>query len=312
MGLFAQFKQGLTKTRDFLSQGIKKLNLSLGRFNEDQLDELELLLMQTDMGVAAVDEMMAALRQEIRSQKSDQVESILEFLRQHILQILGPKKTFQIQRGQLNILLMVGVNGTGKTTTAGKLAHRYSQAGHRILFCAADTFRAAAIEQLGEWAKRTQSPMIAHEAGGDPAAVVFDAVSAAKSRAVDLLIIDTAGRLHNKKNLMDELAKIRRIIDREAPEAQVTTLLVIDATTGQNAVFQAKTFQEVAKVDQVCLSKLDGNAKGGVAVAVCQETNLPITFAGLGEGLDDLVDFDPDAFVQSLLPTAEQMNPADE
>jgi len=197
---------------------------------------------------------------------------------------------------------MVGVNGTGKTTTAGKLCARFKQQGLKVIMGAADTFRAAAIEQLAIWGERTGTPVIAHAEGSDPAAVVFDAIQSAKARKADVLILDTAGRLHNKGNLMEELGKIRRIISREVPEARCETLLVIDATTGQNAVHQAKVFQEVANVTGLVITKLDGNAKGGVAIAVAAETRMPIYLAGLGEKVEDLTDFDSFSFVQSLLP----------
>ena len=212
----------------------------------------------------------------------------------------------------MNVIFLVGVNGTGKTTTAGKLALRYGKEGKSVLMAAADTFRAAAIEQLAIWADRTGCDIIAHAEGGDPASVVYDAIQAAKSRGTKVLIIDTAGRLHNKKNLMDELGKMRRIIDREAPEANIQTILVIDATTGQNAILQAETFAEVAKVDSIAVTKLDGNAKGGIAVAVAYTTGYPIVLAGLGENADDLVDFDPVSFVESLVPAPGSFSATDE
>ncbi len=302
MSLFNKFKEGLQKTRDFITGGMKQISLASGRFDEEQLDELEMILIQADMGAAATDEIMGKLRDEIRTSRNDSHAYVRSYLKQEILDVLGQKAELRIQPGKLNIIMMVGVNGTGKTTTAGKLALRYKQEGKRVILAAADTFRAAAIEQLQVWSERTNTEMIRHEMGSDPAAVVFDAVQAAKARKADVLIVDTAGRLHNKKNLMDELAKMRRIIDREALGANVETLLVIDATSGQNAIMQAKVFSEVADVTGLAITKLDGNSKGGVAIAVAYETKTPIYLAGLGEQADDLMDFDPDYFTESLLP----------
>lgn len=304
MSIFDKFKQGLQKTRDFIAGGIKQIGLASGRFDEERLDELEMILIQADMGVAAVDEIMGNLRSNIRQTRDDSEEYVRSYLKSEILRVLGPKSEMQLAPNKLNIIMMVGVNGTGKTTTAGKLALRYKQAGKHVIMAAADTFRAAAIEQLAVWSERTQTTLIKHDMGSDPAAVVFDAVAAAKARRADVLIVDTAGRLHNKKNLMDELAKMRRIIDREAPDAHVETLLVIDATSGQNAIMQAQVFSEVADVSGLAITKLDGNSKGGVAVAVAYETKQSIYLAGLGEQADDLIDFDPEAFAESLLPGA--------
>ena len=302
MSLFNKFKEGLQKTRDFITGGMKQISLASGRFDEEQLDELEMILIQADMGAAATDEIMGKLRDEIRTSRNDSHAHVRSYLKQEILDVLGQKAELRIQPGKLHVIMMVGVYGTGKTTTAGKLALRYKQEGKRVILAAADTFRAAAIEQLQVWSERTDTEMIRHEMGSDPAAVVFDAVQAAKARKADVLIVDTAGRLHNKKNLMDELAKMRRIIDREALGANVETLLVIDATSGQNAIMQAKVFSEVADVTGLAITKLDGNSKGGAAIAVAYETKTPIYLAGLGEQADDLMDFDPDYFTESLLP----------
>ena len=302
MGIFDRFKQGLKKTRDFMAGGFSRIAASMGYFDEDMLDDLEMLLVQADVGTAAATSIMQDIRGEIKAGGDASRSAVLLHLHRILLKILGKTGVLKPKQGQLTILLMVGVNGTGKTTTAGKLCSRYQAEGLKVMLGAADTFRAAAIEQLAHWGERTRTPVIAHQEGSDPAAVVFDAIHAAKARKIDVLILDTAGRLHNKQNLMDELGKIRRIIQREAPEANTETLLVIDATTGQNAVQQAKVFREVADVTGLVITKLDGNAKGGVAVAVAFETKTPIVLAGLGEGLDDLMDFDPEAFVQALLP----------
>ena len=227
----------------------------------------------------------------------------MKAVKTRITEILGEKQTIDIQPGKLNIILMVGVNGTGKTTTAGKLALKYKSEGKKVIMAAADTFRAAAVEQLKEWGRRTETAVIAHEEGSDPASVVFDAVAAAKARNCDVLIVDTAGRLHNKKNLMDELSKINRIIDREAPDANKKSLLIIDATTGQNAVLQTEAFSEAVNLDYLGITKLDGSAKGGVAIAVSYLAKVPIVLAGLGEGVEDLMDFDPQAFADALIDT---------
>lgn len=302
MGILDIFKNGLKKTRDFVAEGFNRIAASMGFFDDDMLDELEMLLVQADIGAACATHIMARVRTQIKSSGDASRPAVLASLAREMRLVLGEPAHLQLKPGQLNILLMVGVNGTGKTTTAGKLCARYKAAGFKTLMGAADTFRAAAIEQLVHWGDRSQTPVIAHAEGSDPAAVVFDAIHAALARKADLLILDTAGRLHNKQNLMNELAKIRRIIEREAPGANCITLLVIDATTGQNAVVQARVFTEVAHVDSLVLTKLDGNAKGGVALAVAFETHTPIALAGLGEKLEDLMDFDPQAFVKSLLP----------
>jgi len=298
MGLFDSFKRGLQKTRDVFAGGFNRIAASMGFFDEDMLDDLEVLLIQADVGAANAAEMMQAIRQQIKATGDASREAVLEELRRQMLKLLGTDRRLEVQSGQLTILLMVGVNGTGKTTTAGKLCARFKQQGLKVIMGAADTFRAAAIEQLAIWGERTGTPVIAHAEGSDPAAVVFDAIQSAKARKADVLILDTAGRLHNKGNLMEELGKIRRIISREVPEARCETLLVIDATTGQNAVHQAKVFQEVANVTGLVITKLDGNAKGGVAIAVAAETRMPIYLAGLGEKVEDLTDFDSFSFVQ--------------
>lgn len=304
MGFLDVFRKGLQKTRDFVAEGIGKIAANMGIFDEDMLDELEMLLVQADIGAGCAIHLMTKVRQQIKATGDASREAVIRTLKSEMVTVLGSARPLDFRPGQLNILLMVGVNGTGKTTTSGKICARYHAQGYKILLGAADTFRAAAIDQLMVWGERTNTPVIAHQEGSDPAAVVFDAISAAKARKTDLLILDTAGRLHNKANLMSELGKIRRIIQREAPDAKIETLLVIDATTGQNAVTQAKVFTEVAEVTSLCITKLDGNAKGGVALAVAYETHTPIALAGLGEKVEDLMDFDPAAFVESLLPQA--------
>ena len=301
MSLFDTFRKGLTKTRDFMTSSFNRMAAGLGVFDDDMLDELEMILVQADCGMTASSESIEAIRQHIRETGDASRRAVLQVLRESLAAMIQEKK-LDIPQGQLTIYLMVGVNGTGKTTTAAKLAQRAKQEGRRVMMAAADTFRAAAIDQLKVWGERTQTAVIAHETGSDPAAVVFDAIKAAQARKTELLIIDTAGRLHTKRNLMDELAKIRRVLDREAPEALVETLLVIDATTGQNAIIQARAFHEATHVTGLAITKLDGNAKGGVAVAVARETGLPLCLAGLGEGADDLQDFDSQLFLDALLP----------
>lgn len=302
MGIFDKFRQGLTKTRDAITQGFKNVATVFGYIDVDDLDDLEVVLIQADIGAEASMEIIDNVKDQVRSAKNNRSDHVLALMRGEIKRILGPSRQLDLRQDRLNILLMVGVNGTGKTTTAGKLAARYKAEGKKVMMAAADTFRAAAIDQLKVWGERTDTPVIAEAEGSDPASVVFTAIEQAQSQGTDLLIIDTAGRLHNKKNLMDELGKIRRIITRQAADANVETLLVIDATTGQNAVLQTKAFTEVADVTGLVITKLDGNAKGGVAVAVAHEAQVPIYLAGLGEQVDDLVDWDSELFARSLIP----------
>lgn len=300
MGILDTFKKGLTKTREFVSGNIDKMIATLGYFDENMLDELEMILVQSDVGASCAMSLMDDVRKEMKEKGDRSKDFVLSVLKKRMNEILGQQKKIVLKEGVLNIILMVGVNGTGKTTTAGKLCLRFQKQNKKVLLAAADTFRAAAIDQLKHWGDKTNTPVISHEEGSDPASVVFDAINAAKARNVDVLIIDTAGRLHNKQNLMDELAKIKRIILREAIGAAYESLLVIDATTGQNAILQAKVFGEVTEVTGIVITKLDSNAKGGVAVAVAYESHLPIVLAGLGEKVEDLVDFEPEYFVESL------------
>ncbi len=301
MGILDVFKKGLEKTRNFVSSGFTKIAASTGHFDEDQLDELEEILVRADCGVGASTDIIDYVKENIKKTGDDSKEAVMASVKEKMLEILGPKTPLTLEEGKLNILLMIGVNGTGKTTTAGKLCEKYKKQGKKVMLGAADTFRAAAIEQLKVWGERTSTTVISHEAGSDPASVCYDAIHAAIARKADLLIIDTAGRLHNKKNLMDELSKITRIIDREAKDANIRKMLIIDATTGQNAVIQTEVFGEAANLDYLGVTKLDGTAKGGVAVSVAYSSHKPIVLAGLGEGVDDLVDFDPEIFVDSLI-----------
>lgn len=302
MGIFDKFKAGLTKTRNLITAQLQGIKLQLGKFDEAKLEELEYSLIRSDMGAANVDEIMECLKSGMKTAGRDDAEFICQNLQQQFSKILGEKKELSLQENNLNIFLLIGVNGAGKTTSCGKLAHQYMEKGKQVMLCAADTFRAAAIEQLQVWSERAGAKLISQTIGSDPAAVVYDAISSAKARNYDLLIIDTAGRLHNKKNLMQELDKIKRVIAKEAAGARVYTLLVIDALNGQNALAQAVNFSETCPVDGLILTKLDGSGKGGVAIALAKINIAPIVFAGVGEGIDDLLTFDPQAFVKALLP----------
>lgn len=301
MGMFDVFKKGLKKTREFVSGNVDRITTKMGYFDDDMLDELEAVLVRADVGASCAMNLVDGLRETIKKSGNSDSEFVISTLKNNMGQILGKKQTLEIKDDCLNVILLVGVNGTGKTTTAGKLCLRYKNEGKKVMMAAADTFRAAAIEQLCHWGEKTDTEVIAHKQGSDPGAVVYDAISAAKKKNADILIIDTAGRLHNKQNLMDELGKIKRIISRESGEnANLSTLLVVDATTGQNATIQAKVFNEVTSLTGIALTKLDSDSKGGVAVSVANETGIPIMLAGLGEKVEDLVDFDPEYFVESL------------
>ncbi|ACK73394.1 signal recognition particle-docking protein FtsY [Gloeothece citriformis PCC 7424] len=301
-----RLREGLGKTRRSLVNQLKAI-VGQGPLNEDAVMEIEALLLQADVGIEATDYIIEALQGKLR-EESLPPEQAIEYLKEIIREILDrPLKnvdniTFEPEKEVLNIWLLTGVNGAGKTTTIGKLAHMANQSGYSCLIAAADTFRAAAVEQVKIWGERSGTEVIANPGKNtDPAAVVFDGISAAQSRQVDLLLVDTAGRLQNKKNLMDELAKIRRIVDKKAPNAKVESLLVLDATLGQNGLRQAQVFSEAAKLSGVVLTKLDGTAKGGVALAVAQQLNLPIRFIGAGEGIEDLRPFSSYEFVEALL-----------
>jgi len=302
MGLFDAFKRGLDKTRKFFGGGFTKIAAMTGHFDEDQLDELEELMVRADCGVPASMDIIDRVKEDIKKSGDNSKEAVLNSVKTRMIEILGEKSTYELEPGKLNILLLVGVNGTGKTTTAGKLAARYKAEGKKVIIAAADTFRAAAVEQIKVWGERTGTTVISQGSdGSDPAAVVYDSVHAAIARKADILIVDTAGRLHNKKNLMEELGKIKRIIGREAPDSVVKSMLIIDATTGQNGVLQAQSFSEVVDLDYLGVTKLDGSAKGGVIIAVAYICKVPVVLAGLGEGIEDLVDFDPEIFVDSLI-----------
>ena len=297
MGFFQRLRQGLTKTRGGLTDKVDELVRNTRQIDEDFYDELTDILILADVGMAATTDIIEKLRQRVKAENIQDAEKGREILKQIIIEEMN------IPRPPLKwpmVMFVVGVNGVGKTTTIGKLALRFQEIGHSVMLAAADTFRAAADEQLAVWAERAKVPIIRHQEGSDPAAVVYDAVQAAKTRKTDLLIVDTAGRLHNKKNLMDELSKMRRIIDREYPEAEMRCMLVLDATTGQNGIQQAKQFKEAAEIGGIILTKLDGTAKGGVAIAIRRELNVPVWYIGVGEGIDDLQAFDAKEFVNAL------------
>lgn len=297
MGFFQRLKQGLTKTRGGLTDKVDKLVQNTRQVDDDFYDELTDILILADVGVAATTDIMDKLRRRVEEQKIRDAEAAKAVFKQILVEEMN------IPRPSLRwpmVMFVVGVNGVGKTTTIGKMALRFQEIGRSVMLAAADTFRAAADEQLAVWAERAKVPIIRGQEGGDPASVVFDAVQSAKARKTDLLIVDTAGRLHNKKNLMDELSKMRRIIDREYPEAEMRCMLVLDATTGQNGIQQAKQFKEAAEINGIVLTKLDGTAKGGVAIAIRKELNIPVWYIGVGEGIDDLQAFDAKEFVEAL------------
>ena len=302
-GFFSKLVSGLTKTRNQIVEGFDNVFKGFSKIDEDFYDELEETLIMADLGVETTMNILDDLRAKVKECKIKEPVECRELLINIIRdQMLLEDNAYEFE-DKKSVILIIGVNGVGKTTSIGKLAAQFKNKGKKVLIAAADTFRAGAIEQLGEWAKRAGVDMISQHEGSDPAAVVYDAVAAAKSRNADVLICDTAGRLHNKKNLMDELGKIKRIIEREYPEAYCETLIVLDGTTGQNALAQAKQFSEVASINGIVLTKLDGTAKGGIAIAIHSELDIPVKYIGIGEGIDDLQKFDPDSFVKiSSLP----------
>ena len=299
-GFFSRLKEGLTKTRNNIVHGIDSVFNGFSNIDEDFYEELEEILIMGDIGVKATDAILERLREQVRENHIKEPADCREFLIQNIKEQMQVGETAYAFEEEQSIVLVIGVNGVGKTTTVGKLAGKLKGQGRKVLIAAADTFRAAAGEQLGEWANRAGVDMIGGSEGSDPASVVFDAVNAARARNVDVLLCDTAGRLHNKKNLMEELKKINRIIDREFPDAHRENLVVLDATTGQNALQQAKEFGEVADLTGIILTKMDGTAKGGIAVAIQSELQIPVKYIGVGETIEDLQKFDADQFVDAL------------
>ena len=298
--LFNKLKEGLTKTRDGLTDKINEvLNLAI-TIDEDLYEELEEILIVSDVGMETTVDIIERLRNKIRKEKINDPKEVKPALKEVIKDILM-EGAYEDDENDKKVMLVIGVNGVGKTTSIGKLAAKNKEEGKKVLLAAADTFRAAAIDQLEVWSSRAGVDIVKHQEGSDPAAVVFDAIEASKARKVDLLICDTAGRLHNKKNLMNELEKINRIIDRELGDYKKETLLVLDATTGQNAVIQAKNFMEACPIDGIILTKLDGTAKGGVVLSIKQSLNIPVRYIGVGEGIDDLQKFDAEGFAEALI-----------
>lgn len=296
-GIFSRLWQGLSKTRTNVSGRVDELIEATEEIDDDFYEDLVDILIMSDMGVRTSDKVIAELRRRIEEQRITDARKARDILKQILKDMMNkPRKPLKWPM----VMLVVGVNGVGKTTTIGKLAMRFKDARHSVVLAAADTFRAAAADQLEIWSERAQVPIVRHAEGADPAAVVYDGCKKAQAVEADLLIVDTAGRLHNKKNLMEELRKISRVITREYERAEVRTLLVIDATTGQNGLQQAREFSEVADVSGIVLTKLDGTAKGGIAVAIMEELGLPVLYIGVGEGIEDLQAFDAEAFVDAI------------
>ena len=297
MGFFQKIIDGLKKTKERIGFKLNEI-FKRGIFDEDFYEELEFILLSADVGEETAEDIIDQLRERMRQDRVADAKRANQYLREVLCEILGDEK-FEIQTPC--VITVAGVNGVGKTTTIGKLANIFVKQGKSVVIAAADTFRAAAGEQLQVWAKRAGVRIIKHEEGSDPAAVVFDAVSSAKSKGTDIVLVDTAGRLHNKKNLMEELKKIDRVIEREHPTATRKNLIVLDATTGQNAIAQVEVFDEAIYIDGIVLTKLDGTAKGGVVLAIKHDMDIPVYFVGVGEGIDDLLYFDPQSYVEGII-----------
>lgn len=297
MGFFKKIIEGLKKTKQQIGFKLNEL-FKRGIFDEDFYEELEFILLGSDIGEETTEDIIDQLRERMRKDRVSDPKKANEYLKQVLIEVLGEEK-FQLETPC--VITVAGVNGVGKTTTIGKLANIFVKQGKSVVIAAADTFRAAASEQLEVWANRAKVRIIKHEEGSDPAAVVFDAVSSAKSRGTDVVLVDTAGRLHNKKNLMEELKKIDRVVDREFPEAKRVNLIVLDATTGQNAIQQVDVFNEAIDIDGIVLTKLDGTAKGGVVLAIKHDMGIPVYFVGVGEGIDDLLEFDAESYVEGII-----------
>ena len=299
MGFFDRLKEGLTKTRKSFIEKVESV-FTGRKIDEETLQELEEILIMSDVGTKASSEIMSVLREKVKSGEANDAVSVKELLKHEMTAVLGEPQPLVVFGSKPFVILAIGVNGVGKTTTIGKLASRFRSQGLSVLLAAGDTFRAAAIEQLEIWAKRADTQFVKHQKNSDPAAVAYDAVVAAQSRGIDVVIVDTAGRLHTKSNLMEELKKVKRSIDKALPGAPHETLLVVDATTGQNALRQAELFNEVSGVTGIALTKLDGTAKGGIIFAIKKGLGIPVRLIGVGEGIDDLRDFDPKEFVEAL------------
>lgn len=305
-GFFSRLVEGLTKTRDNIVSGMDSIFSGFSAIDEDFYEELEETLIMGDLGIQTTMSIMEELRRKVKEQHVKEPAQCKQLLIDSIKDQMNLGENAYEFENRTSVVLVIGVNGVGKTTSVGKLAGQLKDDGKRVIVAAADTFRAAAIEQLTEWANRAGVEIIAQQEGSDPAAVIYDAVAAAKSRRADVLICDTAGRLHNKKNLMEELKKINRIIDKEYPDAYRETLVVLDGTTGQNALAQARQFMEVAEITGIILTKLDGTAKGGIAVAIQSELGIPVKYVGVGEKIDDLQKFNSEDFVNALFQTRQE------
>lgn len=299
MGFFSKIKQGLQKTRNSISEGINSIVNSFTKIDEDLFDELEEILIMSDIGVNTAGEICSLLRRRIKETGVTDPSQIKRMMKDIIIEMLGSDEGLKLDT-KPSVILVIGVNGVGKTTSIGKIAAQLKAEGKSVILGAADTFRAAAADQLGIWAERAGVPMVKSADGTDPASVVFDTLASARAKHADVVICDTAGRLHNKKNLMEELAKINRVIAREMPESSVETLLVLDAATGQNAVNQAREFKSVTNITGIVLTKLDGTAKGGIVIAIKNELNIPVKFIGVGEGIDDLQPFSAEEFADGI------------
>lgn len=304
MGFFSKIKEGLKKTRNSIAEGVNSIVNSFTKIDEEFFEELEETLIMSDIGVNTSTEICDRLRKKIKETGATDPEVITGMMKEIITEMLGEDEGLLLET-KPSVILVIGVNGVGKTTSIGKIASQLHKQGKNVVLGAADTFRAAAIDQLGIWADRAGVSMVKSLEGTDPASVVFDTIASAKARGADVIICDTAGRLHNKKNLMDELAKINRVIARELPDASVETLLVLDAATGQNAVNQAREFKNVTNITGIVLTKLDGTAKGGIIIPIKNELQIPVKFVGVGEGIDDLMPFDAKEFTEGIFETGE-------
>jgi fused signal recognition particle receptor len=306
MAFFAKLQQGLSKTRDNIVRGFDNVFNGYSSIDEDFYEELEEVLIMSDIGINATSRIMDNLRAQVKEQRISDPAACRALLIQNIWQQMKTDEHAYDFENQKTVIFVIGVNGVGKTTSVGKLASIFRNKGKKVIIAAADTYRAAATEQLAMWAERAGAPLISGREGGDPASVIYDAVGAFKARGCDILIVDTAGRLHNKKNLMEELSKMNRIIDKELPGVCRENFIVLDGTTGQNAINQAREFGEVADLTGIVLTKLDGTAKGGIAVAIVSELNIPVKYVGVGEGIDDLERFNPAEFVDAIFMDEEK------